>query len=209
LKNRGRRRQRFPGTVVPAGGEEEAREHPGVRAHPPVAVACPETACGGLPTCAGELQRRTWQHGALRRVADKTERPVSITRSQGSCRNKQEDERCSVEVQPRWRRVQRPWMTAAAEIERTTDSDDERRGEQVKKVCEGKAKLQAREIGLSCCGDGAEEGKKGRATGAGLKRRGRARREHGHLLERATRSSTCPNARGGAELAKRCTAAHR
>jgi hypothetical protein len=73
-------------------------------------------------------------------------------------------------------------MTFAARIERTTDSDDERRGEQVKEVCEGKAKLQAREIGLSCCGgdkfhwraeligDRAEEGKKERATGAGLKR---------------------------------------
>jgi hypothetical protein len=32
-------------------------------------------------------------------------------------------------------------MTAAAEIERKTDFDDERRGEQVKEVCEGKTKL--------------------------------------------------------------------
>jgi hypothetical protein len=206
---------------VPAGGEEEAGKHPGARAHPPVAVACPETACGGLPTCAGELQQCTWQHGALRRVADKTKRLVSITRSQGSYRNKQEGERCSVEVRPWWRHVRRPWMTAVAGIKRATDSNDERRGEQVKEVCEGKAKLQAREIGLSCCGgdefrwraeltgDGAKEGKKERATSAGLKRRGRARREHGHLLERATRSSTCPNVRGGAELAKRCTTARR
>jgi hypothetical protein len=99
------------------------------------------------------------------------------------------------------------------------DSGEERRHKRVKEVREEPSKLetQAIELGASdggefcwraeLTGDGAEEGKKERTTDAGLKRRGRARREHGHLLERATRSSTCPNARGSAELAKRCTTA--
>jgi hypothetical protein len=106
--------QRTPETAISGHGgacrqRGRAGEHPGARANPSVVIACPETACGVLPMCAGELQRRTWRHGALQRVADKKERPVSITRSQGSYRNKRESERSSVEVQPRWRCSWWPW----------------------------------------------------------------------------------------------------
>jgi hypothetical protein len=134
LKNRGHRRRWFPATVVPAGSEEEAGEHPGARAHPSVAVACSETVRGGLPTCAGELQRWTWRHGVLRHVADKTERPVSITRSQGSYRNKREGERYSVEVQPRWGRSWRPWRVTVAGTACAAKPGWERWWERVKEI---------------------------------------------------------------------------
>ena len=68
LKNRGRRRSSIAGRMMLAGGEGEVLEQARTCAHPCVDELLPEMAGEGLPTCTGDLQRRTWRQATFRRV---------------------------------------------------------------------------------------------------------------------------------------------
>ena len=68
LKNRGHRRDLISGRMMLVGGEGEVLEQARTCAHPCVDELLPEMAGEGLPTCTGDLQRRTWRQAAFGRV---------------------------------------------------------------------------------------------------------------------------------------------